>query len=229
MANRNAGCVEAFRISNFGLEHSNPELFVSSQWNTRCACCGIVYVIYRVIVAIYWLIILVLSLVRSCARTDHAVGCLKWFIYLTNWQLLALTADAIMQGFTVIYFCVKEKKTGDSGDMDVNYLDVSTHLVNSVYGFANLFIVASPLRVYHVVHLLAYGAAYIVFSVVLKYAADISAYRAVDWSEPRTATMASFLGSIGIVALWLVLYGLYRARLAIYEAISRKRVHVVSP
>jgi len=85
------------------------------QWNTRCACCGIVYVIYRVIVAIYWLIILVLSLVRSCARTDHAVGCLKWFIYLTNWQLLALTADAIMQGFTVIYFCVKEKKTGDSG------------------------------------------------------------------------------------------------------------------
>lgn len=114
-------------------------------------------------------------------------------------------------------------------DVDANYIDVSTHLVNSVYGFANLFIVASPLRVYHVVHLLAYGAAYIVFSVVLKYAADISAYRAVDWSEPRTVTMASFLGSIGIVALWLVLYGLYRARLAIYEAISRKRVHVVSP
>ena len=56
----------------------------------------IIYVIYRLVVAIYFLIWLVLS--GSIGSNGP-----WWFLYLTNWSFLMLTLVTVVQATTAMY------------------------------------------------------------------------------------------------------------------------------
>ena len=106
----------------------------------------------------------------------------------------------------------------------LHYVDVSSHLVNTIYLFFNLFISATPIRVYHAIHPMAFCLLYITVSVILKYTANITAYPGINMDDPETLAMSILIGAIlSIAVLWLFIYGLYRARLAMAEACTRSR------
>ena len=105
----------------------------------------------------------------------------------------------------------------------MHYVDWAAHLANSIYLLLNLFVSAMPCRVYHAIHTIALGFIYILFSVILQYAANIHAYPGVYMNDPQILVMSIFIGVIlSMTVLWLFIYGLYRVRLAIAVCTTRR-------
>jgi hypothetical protein len=112
----------------------------------------------------------------------------------------------------------------------LQYIDFNTHATSMIYQFVNLFVTAMPVRIYHCFHALIFTLLYIFFTVLFWSAGGTNAigkdyvYSIQDWNDPGPAGLMSFLiGVVGVIVVWLVIYGLYRMRLAIYNAILKRR------
>ena len=84
--------------------------FVIFQWQSNSLGWRIVYLIYRILVAMFWFVILILSGVLDLGWYTPNVDGLLWFVYLTNWGLFILTIDANLQAFTCMYRIVKNER-----------------------------------------------------------------------------------------------------------------------
>ncbi|XP_065332366.1 protein rolling stone-like [Cloeon dipterum] len=86
------------------LQHSRPSRFCHSQW--RCAKstgCTAVYMTYRIIFAVYLLTGMLLNIIdvhalenRDFEWPEGLTYRAKWLVYLTNWTLAVLTAQAVI-------------------------------------------------------------------------------------------------------------------------------------
>ena len=74
------------------------------------------YVVYRVAVAGYFSVMLVVSIVKKCEfYISLGTECAKWFIYLTNWSLILLTLTVILHAFLVTWVFATRRDTATLG------------------------------------------------------------------------------------------------------------------
>lgn len=93
-------------------------------------------------------------------------------------------------------------------------MDVFPLILNSVYLIFNLYISAMPIRVFHFLYPACYVIVYVVFSVIFQYSFSVAAHPLMDWGDPLFVSLYTVLGAlVGVFAIWLVVYGLYRLRM----------------
>lgn len=90
---------------NYELEHDTPKDFVISQWQTKEKSAA--YVIYRWILAMFYLFSFIFSFHTSIARGELKVH----FIYLTNWCMLSTLASTVLGAVLVTLYYFKRLKT----------------------------------------------------------------------------------------------------------------------
>lgn len=235
-----------FRGSNFGLNHPNPRLLISDQWGYKKQ-----YKYWRLFWALYFLAWSIYDWTNNSLESERPA---TWLIYLTNWSFLLLTVSAVVRavvvvvmdrdneladGFTpwylkgtwllyeivspasflvtILYFALLFK-----GSLSV--ISAVTHLFNSVYVIADLYVTAMPVRLLHVVYILAYGSLYIVFTAIYWAAGGVNAggynyvYQTMDWNKPAAAAPTA-VGTliVGVPLVHFILWSLYVGRLMLYR------------
>ncbi|CAG5134972.1 unnamed protein product [Candidula unifasciata] len=104
------------------------------------------------------------------------------------------------------------------------FLTVATHAINSVYVLMDIFLIAAPVRLLHIVYPIMYGLAYTLFTFMYHIYGGTNKksepfiYKPLDWSKLHSALTVS-LGSVfvGVPAVHLLQFGLYALRLHILE------------
>ncbi|XP_066247863.1 protein rolling stone-like [Euwallacea similis] len=89
---------DTFNTSNFWPFHHNPNIFTVSEWQRDKDTPSIIYLIVRLIHFCAFFTILILSYTKETDEGKH-----KWTIYLTNWGLIACTAQSFLSSLMV--FC----------------------------------------------------------------------------------------------------------------------------
>jgi len=164
--------------------------------------CGspLLYAIYRVAIATFFLITTVISFANY-------VSYALWFIFLTHWSYTVIAVNTVLQAVCVVrhYTDVHRKAVGATSlqmspvfkviwvlqtigfttapvvssiywiviysGIFVDFDNVNKHIINSVYVFVDVFITGIPVRLLHFLYSLAFGTVYIVFTLVY-WAAD---------------------------------------------------------
>ncbi|XP_013393890.1 protein rolling stone [Lingula anatina] len=107
---------------------------------------------------------------------------------------------------------------------ELHYIDVGTHGGNTLYVLIDIFITATPVRIYHFLHPFLFGATFLVFSAIYDVTNGTNAldkeyiYSVLDWTS-NAGSAAMYAVLVALVAIPLVqcvLYGLYRLRTALY-------------
>src|SRR6218665_3417685 len=145
------------------------------------------------------------------------------FYLKLNWFLFSVSSSAAFF-VTIVYFTAIFPRRG------VTYLaedDVHQHVMNSVLVLLELAVSAIPVRILHVVYVMAYGALYMAFSAIY-WAFDHSRvlYPGVlDWNHPLTTiVVALVLSVVGFPILQCLLFAAYCLRLYIYDRIYHSSV-----
>ena len=114
----------------------------------------------------------------------------------------------------------------------LHYIDVGTHGINAIYVLLNIFITGIPVRIQHFWHCLVFGVVYIIFSVIYDVSGGTNArdkgyiYSVLDWDEVQTTIIYAILvGVIGPILIWLIVYGLYWIRIAIFRGCKCTNYH----
>lgn len=80
----------------FNLNHENPEIFITSQWQRDKTKANVKYLIYRIIVALLFFSTWILSMFDLKKTDADAAFYAKWLIYLTNWGYTSCTVQAVV-------------------------------------------------------------------------------------------------------------------------------------
>ncbi|GAB0089035.1 Protein rolling stone [Sergentomyia squamirostris] len=94
----NSGCLrckEEFHLSQCGFNHDPPEDLVRSQWQRRNK--SFFYLIYRWVIAAIFIGAVVVSMSRNVTASDWGY----YFIYLTNWGIIACMITTTMGAILV--------------------------------------------------------------------------------------------------------------------------------
>ncbi|XP_018569579.1 protein rolling stone-like isoform X1 [Anoplophora glabripennis] len=222
---------EHFSWNNLKPVHSEPILFVVSQWQSNKTQSGVIYLIYRTAVAAFLLTTWGMTFMES-----------SWPIFLTNWGYTLVTFQATL-GFvlscaTVLSNVFSAKNIHDSflklypvywvlhqmavsigfmitiifwtilaPGMPFVLLSFFVHGCNSILLFIDLLIIGHPIRILHFVYPLMFGVSYAIFSVAYYYY-DINrggsgyVYFILDWNKPLPA----FLVVLGVALLIVFLH-----------------------
>jgi len=145
------------------------------------------------------------------------------FYLKLNWFLFAVASPAAFF-VTIVYFTAMFPRRR------VAYLaerDVHQHIMTSVLVLLELAVSAIPVRILHVVYVVAYGALYLAFSAIY-WALDHNRvlYPGVlDWNHPlRTIGVTVVLSVVGFPILQCLLFAAYRLRLHVYDRIYHSQV-----
>lgn len=115
---------EEFRLKNFGFNFENEGVFYKSQWQWP----RIVFVLFRLSLAIYTGTICVLSVVYFPHQNPHR----PWPVWMTNWTYLLLTCHEILAAVIVLVH-LNEGAKGCCSKDDVN--DDDDDVKDDVIGF----------------------------------------------------------------------------------------------
>ena len=72
----------------------------------------LIYLIYRVLIALFFLIWIILSGAWPYNWYIGEANRVKWFIYLTNWMFLAVTVAVVVHAIVVAVVYIKHRKSG---------------------------------------------------------------------------------------------------------------------
>jgi hypothetical protein len=98
------------KIKSWHLSHKNPEVFCQSQWQKSIK--SLIFLIYRILLALLFIGILTYSMTHSAVIDDDLDF---WFIYLTNNGLLICTITTTYAALLVtLYHFDKIKLETDS-------------------------------------------------------------------------------------------------------------------
>ncbi|XP_018569580.1 protein rolling stone-like isoform X2 [Anoplophora glabripennis] len=201
---------EHFSWNNLKPVHSEPILFVVSQWQSNKTQSGVIYLIYRTAVAAFLLTTWGMTFMES-----------SWPIFLTNWGYTLVTFQATL-GFvlscaTVLSNVFSAKNIHDSflklypvywvlHQMAVSIGFMITIIFWTILA-PDLLIIGHPIRILHFVYPLMFGVSYAIFSVAYYYY-DINrggsgyVYFILDWNKPLPA----FLVVLGVALLIVFLH-----------------------
>ena len=125
-----------------------------------------------------------------------------------HWQRCSFTTYAYCLHFSI----------SDGGP--VTLINIHVHGINSVYALIDIFISATPVRLFHVYQPFIYGVVYVIFNFLYYYCGGTDSagnpyiYRALDWRHPYSALLVGAGGTlVGVTCFWLALYAFYRLRL----------------
>lgn len=99
-----------FTSRELGLTEEEPINFVLCQWQRQRTKPKIWYLIYRWIVALYFLVTWLLSILIVKQKTDGFQA--KWLIYLTNWGYTMCTFQALLAA-TILSACLLSTKLNE--------------------------------------------------------------------------------------------------------------------
>ncbi|ESN97806.1 hypothetical protein HELRODRAFT_177871 [Helobdella robusta] len=155
----------------------------------------------------------------SSLRKQNIIHALLKFSIYFEWMArhLAYCGALIV---TVGFYSFVASLQGMSGR---TLFDVNFHIMNSVIVLVDLFISASPVKLFHGVWVVVYGIAYGVFTYIYYLLYDEVLYRVLsDWSDPHTAAryFALFV-FIGSLLSNLFIYLLYLLRVMLYVNLRR--------
>jgi hypothetical protein len=97
-----------------------------------------------------------------------------------------------------------------------------------------MLISATPIRIFHVIYPLFWGAIYTVFNVLYFTNNGMGpeghpyAYNIMDWRNPLQSALSCSAGFIFSTIMQGVLYGLYRLRMCIYDRVMNVRYNTVA-
>lgn len=145
-------------------------------------------------------------------------------VSLIYWTVLYPQADAEPEVLNLELGMTNETNDG-TNDFDLNF---NTHAMNSIYVVVDIFIVAIPVRILHVLYTLPIAGVYITLSVAYTLQTEKAIYPILDWiNTPGEASLYAFAVGFALVPLFhLVLYGLYRARSVLHSKIFAKKLRV---
>ncbi|KAK2145030.1 hypothetical protein LSH36_708g01060, partial [Paralvinella palmiformis] len=83
------------------LTHSLTHFFLP-QWSNTCYGCDFFYLIYRFVVAVFWIGVLVSSAISDVPWLDPSAGGAMWFLFLSNWSLVILTMNTSLEAFNTL-------------------------------------------------------------------------------------------------------------------------------
>lgn len=123
------------------------------------------------------------------------------------------------------------------GSTSLNFTNVVTHGINSVYVFINLWITGIPIRLLHFWHPLVFGYVYSVFTLVYYAAGGVNAggqpyiYSVLDWgSNPGLAAGLDLaVVFVMIPAAHFVCFLICKLRILIYHRCGCSRTSSVAP
>ncbi|KAK2141293.1 hypothetical protein LSH36_1126g00036 [Paralvinella palmiformis] len=119
--------------------------------------------------------------------------------------------------------------TADKAGFLINTMSRLKHTLNTVYVVFDLLFSATPIRIFHVIYPLFWGAIYTVFNVVYFTNNGLGpngkpyAYYVMDWRNPLESALTCSIGFILSTVMQCVLYGLYRLRLFVYAKLTHAR------
>lgn len=147
---------------------------------------------------------------------------LPFYIKL-SWFLFVVASSAAFL-VTIVFF------TAIYPGMQITYLskdDIHLHVMNSVLVVFELAVSAIPVRILHVVYVIAYGALYVAFSAIY-WAFDHSRVMypgVLDWNHPLiTIVIMLVLSLVGFPILQCLLFAAYRLRLCVYNRFYHSNV-----
>ena len=146
---------------------------------------------------------------------------LTWYHKL-NWILFNTNATASLFVGVGYWGLMAPGRT-----MERNLYPVTFHLhtTSMIVTLIDLFVIAFPVRLLHVIYPALYLFAYIIYNLILHWTGtDSSVYSFLDW-DTKLGTAVGF--SVGLVLIGppiiqCLLYGLYHAKLALFKCIFRK-------
>ena len=147
---------------------------------------------------------------------------LPWYVQV-YWSLCnVIQVFAIV--VTGIYFGALYP-TFSANNGGIRLHDLNVHGLSSVMVLIDIAVCARPVRLWHGLYPLLYGATYIVFSIIYwsrNPQRNVLYENVLDWNQPGI-TVGVVLGTavVGIPLLQLANFGLYRLRLFLYRKIYR--------
>ncbi|XP_013393891.1 protein rolling stone-like [Lingula anatina] len=177
-----------------------------------------------------YLILTVSAIIQAAVAINHYVKrrkhdgvsnhAMTWYLKMA-WVIYNISSNAAIVVAALYWGLRIPPKLAAGGE--IHYIDVGTHLGNAIYVLSDIFITATPVRIYHFLHSSLYAIVYLIFSVVYDVLNGTNAvegsyiYPQLDWDVPGTAAIYAVLVALVAVPLvQCVLYGLYRLRLALY-------------
>ncbi|WAR26797.1 ROST-like protein [Mya arenaria] len=111
---------------------------------------------------------------------------------------------------------------------DITAVDASTHLINSVYVIANVFLTGMPMRILHFWFSVLYALVYSLFTVVYYFAGGTNhnenpyVYPQLNWDEkPGTAAMYCVIVTfVAVSIVHLILFGFYSLKVFISSRVG---------
>ncbi|CAG9805098.1 unnamed protein product [Chironomus riparius] len=193
-----------FKKLNISLNHSDPKLFLTCQWQRDKKIPSRNYLIYRWIFAIYFNFVVILSLITA----EKDKNLILYPIFLTNWNVILNGVSSLLLAIVATQYFFKVIKF----DNDLNYMtttlkaawllstlstviavslsliywpliytgkdkglnDALTHAVNAISLFIDLFINAHPPRYCHFIQNLLFGLIYAIFSMIYTFCGGIN-------------------------------------------------------
>ncbi|XP_060557401.1 protein rolling stone-like [Ruditapes philippinarum] len=153
-------------------------------------------------------------------RTDIREGTeveLPWFMR-ANWCLFNI-GNVISVSTSLAYWGLVY-----DGSQDMSSVNIATHIINSLYVFLNISVTGMPKRVLHFWFSVIFGMVYALFTVFYHLAGGTNhngspyVYSPLDWSKPGTAFLyCAIVCFILVPVVHLILYGIHRLKLLIYE------------
>lgn len=150
--------------------------------------------------------------VPSVSRSD-----IPWYMKV-NWVLFNIVAIGAPM-VTVVYFVALYPQIYKDGGQ-IGPEDLNLHLMNSVLVLLEIIFAAYPVRIFHAFHVVIFGILYGIFSLIF-WAVDHSNVlypEVLNWNYPlQTSLILLLLVFIAVPGLQILLFGIYRLKLAIYH------------
>lgn len=247
---------QEFSFHKLSVEPDSYEKFYRSQWQENET--SLLYTIYRIVNALYFLITLVISVLRYPSHSR-----LKWLIFLTDWGYVVNTFQALISSYLVIEMNLFAEKTlkfpfpatlyhrklcqiywishtiavdiafaissmywtmiYDPSKDNIDFLNISRHVANSVVMATDLLLVAHPLHLLHIYWPIGFGLVYVLFTYLyyLLHGTDEDGnpyiYKILNWEDPINSIVTSIIGLFYITLLHALAYCLYLLRTFLYE------------
>jgi hypothetical protein len=147
---------------------------------------------------------------------------LQWFEFI-HWILFALASESAL-AITILYWALF------GGVASISYLNIFTHLINSIVILIDMWITRLPVRIYHMVYCILFGAAYTLFTGLYYAGGGRTAfnttfiYPVLDYDEnPGLAVGMGFISSFLLAPLiHLFFYGNYLLREGLLYLVKHK-------
>ncbi len=147
---------------------------------------------------------------------------IPWYIKI-QWAFFAIISNFAFI-VTLVFFVALFPYMNDN--QFAFLIDFHVHALNSIVIVLELCISALPVRLLHVIYPQCYGLCYVIFSIIY-WAVDhknVLYPRVLDWNHPGTTVgVVLVLALVGLPLVQLILFGLYRLRLYLYNKVYSNR------